>query len=589
MVFAAVCQWYAVLQARMGRRLRSCRVGLALLVLVGSATLGAEPVVLTDLPAGSLGRQASVLFEQEVPLQLAQAQALQAAGAFHAGERAVLTLGIGAPAVWVHVPLSNPTGQPLPLRLTLGTTWLDHLDVYLVHGGIASAQWQTGDSYAHAPGLVPASGFVFTATVPAGRSDLYLRVQTDDPLVLPIRLQADAVAAHGEVLLRYGYGFLYGFLMALAIYNGVLYTGLRERSYLYYAVLLLCFIMTNLGYSGHGAAWLWPDWPGFQRYIVLVLMVLYGCCGLLFASRFLALAEHAPRVLRMVQGLVLVVLALLILCLLWESQHAAALLAFNFLTLFSVLMVTLGIITIRHNRVIGRYFLAASCFGMLGMVLTTLATWGWLPFHAVTYHAAEVGVLIEATLLALALAAQVRQHEVARQSAEQLAREDALTGLHNRRAFWELAEPIWFTAQRNSRALSLVMLDIDFFKQINDRYGHEVGDRVLVDVAQVLTESCRAGDLLVRWGGEEFLLFLPETDLANALRLVERMRRLIAARRLQVNHQQVTFTASFGVAALDVHATLRDLIGEADERLYEAKATGRNRVVATAALPAAGR
>jgi len=313
--------------------------------------------------------------------------------------------------------------------------------------------------------------------------------------------------------------------------------------------------------------------------------VLYACCGLLFASRFLALAEHAPRVFRGVQVFAAVGLGLLGISLAMGSQLGAALLAFNFVILFTLLMVALGVVTVWHGRSAGGYFLAASCGAMLGAVTTALTVWGWVPFHPLGFHGAEIGVLAEATLLALALATQVRQHETARQSAEQLARRDSLTGLHNRRSFWEQAEPIWRTAERNDHLLSLVMLDIDFFTQINDRHGHEVGDRVLVDIAQLLNQSCRAGDILARWGGEEFLLLLPETGLEQACALVERMRQLIAARRLAVKNESIAFTASFGVAARSGHATLGDLISQADDRLYAAKSNGRNQVVGASVPP----
>lgn len=551
---------------------------LAVLLALAAGLLHAEPLLLTALPAGSLGAQASLLVEDGPPLSLAEAQARQREGLFRPDKKPVLNAGIGSRPVWVHLELSNPTAQALPFRLVAGTTWLDRLDVYIVHNGQVSASWQTGDDRPEAVGLTPAMGFALSAIFLPGRSDLYLRADAIDPLVLPIELIPEEQAASRERLVHYSYGFFYGFLFALLAYNAMLFAGLGERSYLYYSVYLASLILLSLAYTGHGYAWLWPGQPLVQRYVILALMVLFSSCGLLFASRFLALAEHAPRVRRMVRLYILSGGGLLVLCIVLGSQLGAALVAFSYTTLFTLAMVLLGIITVRNGRIAGRYFLAAALCGMLGAASTTLAVWGWLPFTRLTYHALEFGITLEATLFALALAYQMRHHQQASLHAENLARLDPLTGLHNRRSFFELAGPLWSTSERKGRPLSLILLDIDHFKQVNDQHGHDAGDRALIETARLLAQACRAGDILARWGGEEFMLLLPETDLAQACALAERMRQSIEARRLHITRDTIALTASFGVAERGDQARLEDLISDADLQLYEAKQKGRNRV-----------
>jgi len=141
-----------------------------------------------------------------------------------------------------------------------------------------------------------------------------------------------------------------------------------------------------------------------------------------------------------------------------------------------------------------------------------------------------------------------------------------------------MAEPIWSTAERKSRPLTLIMLDLDHFKQVNDQYGHATGDWVLIETAHLLSKACRMGDVLSRWGGEEFLLLLPETDLEQTSVFAERVRQSIEARRLSIRQGTIVVTASFGVVERNQHTSLEELINEADERLYEAKQSGRNRV-----------
>ena len=132
--------------------------------------------------------------------------------------------------------------------------------------------------------------------------------------------------------------------------------------------------------------------------------------------------------------------------------------------------------------------------------------------------------------------------------------------------------------EHQPRPLTLVMLDLDHFKALNDQFGHDFGDQALQRVAQVLQATCRAGDLTTRWGGEDFLLLLPETALAEAMALAERLRLAIQAMPLHAGEQRVNISCSFGVSERGQHSSLEQLINATDQRLYSAKQGGRNRV-----------
>jgi chemotaxis family two-component system sensor kinase Cph1 len=163
-----------------------------------------------------------------------------------------------------------------------------------------------------------------------------------------------------------------------------------------------------------------------------------------------------------------------------------------------------------------------------------------------------------------------------------LASTDGLTGIANRRAFNDRVLVEWARAGRSRKSLSLVILDLDFFKQYNDHYGHVMGDECLKQVARVLQDRGRSADLVARIGGEEFSLLLPDTDIEGAMLVAETARSHIEGLRLEHAKSPVgVVTASFGVAtATDLSTeTLRDLMQAADKALYEAKAGGRNRVV----------
>jgi diguanylate cyclase (GGDEF)-like protein len=171
---------------------------------------------------------------------------------------------------------------------------------------------------------------------------------------------------------------------------------------------------------------------------------------------------------------------------------------------------------------------------------------------------------------------------------EQQALVDGLTGLANRRLGTAALEKELARAQRFGEPLSLVLTDIDDFKRINDRWGHPTGDEVLKVFADVLRASVREIDLAGRWGGEEFALLLPGTDLEGAREVAERVRRKLARTKfLAPDGERIRVTASFGVAAFPEAPSQDQLVAASDGALYDAKRTGKNRVAVAARLGAA--
>ncbi len=169
--------------------------------------------------------------------------------------------------------------------------------------------------------------------------------------------------------------------------------------------------------------------------------------------------------------------------------------------------------------------------------------------------------------------------EMTRKLAE-LASTDSLTGCLNRRSFLEKLEEEYQRASRFQSVFSVLMFDIDHFKNVNDTYGHDVGDDVLRDFSKVAKESLRSIDRFARWGGEEFIALLPRTDIEGAYKTAERIRRRFAEHRLATPRgETVTATVSTGVAAFDQGGKdMMEIVKAADQALYAAKSNGRNQV-----------
>ena len=159
-----------------------------------------------------------------------------------------------------------------------------------------------------------------------------------------------------------------------------------------------------------------------------------------------------------------------------------------------------------------------------------------------------------------------------------LALNDPLTGLLNRRGLEFSMQTILAKAVREKSCISAIAIDIDFFKKINDTYGHDGGDEILKLIGQKLAKSPRASDVCCRLGGEEFVILIPETKMADAVNIAERIRKMVEKTELSLNDNIIKITASFGVANHCGIINLDSLLKDADKALYKAKSEGRNRV-----------
>jgi diguanylate cyclase (GGDEF)-like protein len=181
------------------------------------------------------------------------------------------------------------------------------------------------------------------------------------------------------------------------------------------------------------------------------------------------------------------------------------------------------------------------------------------------------------------LLTEVTEHKALADRLERLARTDSLTGVNNRRHLLVIAERETARARRYARPLSVMLIDVDHFKQVNDSQGHAAGDEVLVQLTRTMTATLRSTDSLGRLGGEEFAILLPETDEAAAIAAGERIRARVAEMVVGTRAGAVHTTVSIGVAALDrSDRSFSELLSRTDEALYRAKACGRNLVVAAA-------
>ncbi len=212
------------------------------------------------------------------------------------------------------------------------------------------------------------------------------------------------------------------------------------------------------------------------------------------------------------------------------------------------------------------YFLVTGEFVFVGMAVGAI-----IFFLSAVRSTGVLGLSLHQNFL------MTRQLEISKEQAEQLARVDELTGLYNRRAFYEYGKVLANNSQRNKDELAMIHMDLDNFKAINDKFGHAAGDEALKQIGHILLQRLRKSDICARIGGEEFGMLLPLTSLDKAARLAEDLRQVIAATAVTFEEQSFVLTASFGVTS--GVSDIDTLVRQADMAMYQSKESGRNSVV----------
>ncbi len=521
--------------------------------------------------------------EKDTPLNLEQAIQAYQAGLFLPSRKNLLRFGLKAHPVWLRLAVRNPKDQPLLRRLSVERAWLDKLDFFVMEDHKLVRHWVTGDSLPFAKRPVNSRIFAFDHAYRPGETIVFIRAETAEAMVLPVYFSTLEGFFARQNEKAYWYGIVYGGLAILIGYNLILFLNLRKGRYLFYSLYLFSFLLGNMGYTGHAFQYLWPAHPEIQQWSIPFLFMLFMVFGLIFASSFLDIRRHFPRLFRGI--LVAIGCLILTTVTLFLAREASLLfvLSAGFLLIFSLAMILIGLLSWRRNVPSAKYFLLASITHTLAMMTSIAIVAMALPVGEIPAHLIEGAMLIDAVLLAFALADQFRILQRKKLVAEKLASIDPLTGMYNRRGFQDLVTPLWNTGLRNHHHMAVILIDLDRFKAVNDRFGHTTGDRILRAFAQMLDNNARAGDILARWGGEEFILFLPETSFSEAVNMAERLRRSVL--RMDTGEKGLQLTASFGVAhAGPANIGIDLLIQQADINLYRAKELGRNQVFAGTAI-----
>ncbi len=481
---------------------------------------------------------------------------------------------------WLRLEIINTTNEHIGIVVENWVAVVNIFDIHLLRG---SGLWESAFNGIDAPGgdrsFIPNVYFHRIIVEPEETLTMYLRIgQT--PTLQKVWISDEITAQKTSFYKWIFYGVVWGGMLALALYNLFIYFTLRDTSYILYTIYAFTSLYLLIVKKGE-LLYLSPSLTfsevSYQLHQAVVLMAL---AAFLFTRRFLDTANRS----RKFDCFLLLVFSTIFILGLWALiDPSPARMTISGTFILFILAVSLAITGARFwwLRAPGaRYYAVAWNFPAGAFLISSLMLQDILPWNVFTLNSMEIGFFLDNILLSMALGDRIGSLENEKRRAEKMAMTDSLTGLYNRRAFHEVGAHEVIRCNRFGHSLSLITLDIDHFKNINDTYGHIVGDKALQHLARILSDGFREVDLIARIGGEEFAILLPETDDDLAVDIAERLRKNIENYSFKVDDSKISFTSSFGVSTkTEKIDTLDKMLQNADQAMYKAKENGRNNVV----------
>lgn len=536
--------------------------------------------------------------------------------AWKTADTGLLNLSLDHREHWFKVTIHNQKKAAQQLILLIDQPLQDFIDLWLTRDGEKVKSYQLGDHRPFSNRDDSYRGFSIPLNLPEQESlEVYLRLDTLDGLheVTPIFLLEPDEYHQRIINDSLWYGFYYGALLILISYNLIIGIMTRERDFFLYSLYLSGFMAWNLVFRGYGNQ-VFPDnsWISNQGLVIFSCLLLVGLY--FFSGSFLRFKSIPPRLYRAIQLLTLYQLAPV--CLALTGEYSLAFLVFfpGASALMLTVLGTAAFLAFRGDRS-ARIFVLAWVILLIATVVYFAQVIGLIPANIFTINSINIGSLIEMLVLALALVDKINQlkqeqantlqtnlqlqqknnieleHLVAEKTAQLMALNkklehdsitDALTGLFNRRRLPALFDNKVQSCNEDNETVAFVLLDIDHFKQVNDRFGHQDGDNVLALLAEKMREFWRDTNAdLFRFGGEEFGIIVCHTEKEALKAQIRQFHRMIAEKKL---HPGCDITISIGAILLtgtsvvdgQAAVDLDTAIAEADALLYDAKNSGRN-------------
>lgn len=498
------------------------------------------------------------------------------------------TLGTNARVTWFRLPIENQSGQTLALNIHLphayhvrSVDFFEERDGALVHSAELDLE-QAHDSH-----MMFRGSAVYPLTLPPdSTTTLYIRSFAYSHQWFAIDILDQEHSRRALVGVANDVALLVGMMLALVFYNVLLYFATSKIENIYYSFYLISgLVWIALSYGLVASLF---DVYGSEVFMLNISLITMPIFLLLFMMAIFETRQQYPLEHRFLQAVLVPLCGMFV----WGLFDISGALkpASSMALVMMIVTLSVSISLLRKGNPLAKYFLIGHLLFVLFNVLAVIFYKGLIKPNYIVSHGTGLGIMLEALMLAFIISHRIKILEGIRASQDELKKQastDPLTRLHNRRHFAAEAEYLLALCQQQKQPMTIMIADIDHFKQVNDRWGHPVGDKVLVRIAQTLKNCSRNRDLLARFGGEEFVILLPDADLKQAMLCAERIRTSVERTQFESGTDEpLRVTLSLGVTQIDTeHDSIQSALARADRALYEAKHSGRNRVCISEQAP----
>jgi diguanylate cyclase len=566
--------------------LRTIAALAAMLVLAaGSAHASGGAALALQDSVGSVQAWPAVTILPDPQKSLTAQQAYAAAAQFEAPSTSYATLGVRKDAVWLRIPIQVDAASDGQWILDMAYAPVNLLDVFLVTQGAVAHKASLGGLRPFGDRPMQSRTHSVALILQAGTSyDLLIRAESGGALIMPITLnKPDAFHAMSinEQMLQ---GLLSGIALCLLLYSLVQAVSLRESLFLKYALLIAGSMMFSLLQFGIGTQYLWTDHLWMKQHAAGLAALMAMCGSFLFIEHTLAEPGSSRLFSRVMKGGAIgcAVLAV-VYCLDIFDTRALTALVTVIGPLPSLLGIPGAISRARRGDTVGLALLLAWIVYILCTAIITGVIRGQIDANFWTLHSFQFGATFDMLAFMYVLGQRTKAIRLVAQRAEverdlmhSLAITDPLTGLANRRGLRDALTGV-LTSNQGSRLVAVYMTDVDGFKPVNDRYGHDTGDELLVHMSKRMRDTVRASDIVARLGGDEFVVVA--TDLHSEQHAHELGAKLVAAFdapfTLKQHSVRVGLTVGYAVAPSDAQDTTT-LLQLADAAMYEGKQAGKH-------------
>ena len=500
---------------------------------------------------------------------------------------------------WLHLKVINSLWERQELKLFIRDGYvIDELYYYDIRKNSVVAKHESGRFSARLD-----KGLYSFALDANETADIYMQIKGMSPAIIYMTLSDESYYKKSELLLIIENVIYLGILLALFLFNLFLYFGFRQKEYLYYILYIFTTILWVLSIAGVLDRVFEIRDTHLGVYIVPFTLTFL----LLFTKTVLELKERMPKINRLTNIYIGLALAWVGLSLVVGIAITSPLISLLSLVI-SISLIFMGIAAVRAKVPAAKFYLLATGGYMIMLILAILLLFGIVPYNFFMRSGLTLGPVVEGILLSILLSyryklmrmeskntqkllheeiksrEEVLQQKINEQTLElraniaeleKISNTDALTCVPNRRAFLEEADILIQNQTEDDLSLYLMILDIDHFKKVNDTFGHDAGDEILIFISEVIEKSLLEKHIFGRLGGEEFGVIITKANIEDAKKSAEIIREAVKEHTYDYQGNKIDITLSIGIAVYK-NESIKEWIKESDKALYTAKENGRD-------------